>query len=109
MIVIGMAFSWYQHTGQTVALLISAAALIGIPMSMLFKEKFRNVFGKQFIPEFNDGITRYFPANRDGRLFIIMLGGIFNLLPASLTILAVITHLQTFYRLYNVRKLTSAE
>jgi len=47
---------------------------------------------------------RYFPANRDGRLFIIMLGGILNLLPAALVLLAVGTHLQTFIRLYNVRK-----
>lgn len=75
-------------------------------MSMLFKEKYRNVFEQPFISEVHDGIMRYFAANRDVRLFIIMLGGIFNLLPATLILLAVITHLQTFYRLYNVRKLS---
>ena len=73
-------------------------------MAMLFKEKFRNVYGKPFIPEVHDGILCYFPANRDGRLFIIMLGGILNLLPAALVLLAAVTHLQAFIRLYNVRK-----
>jgi hypothetical protein len=35
-----------------------------------------------------------------------MLGGIFNVLPAALIFLAVITHLQTFYRLYNAQRLS---
>ncbi len=105
LIVIGMVYAWYQDTGHAWALLAGAAALTGIPMSMLFKEKFRNVFGKPFIPEIHDGILRYLPANRDGRLFIIMLGGILNMLPATLIILAVITHLQALCRLYNARRL----
>ncbi len=104
-IVIGMTFSWYSATGDIAALLVGSAALTGIPMSMLFKEKFQNLLGKKFIPEIYDGITRYLPANRDGRLFIIMLGGILNLLPEALLFLALVTHLQTLYRLYNVRKL----
>ncbi|NLC07983.1 MAG: NTP transferase domain-containing protein [Syntrophomonadaceae bacterium] len=106
LIVVGMVYSWYCATGHTMALLVGAAALTGMPMSMLFKEKFRNVFGQPFIPEIHDGILRYFPANRDGRLFIIMLGGILNLLPATLILLAVGTHLQALIRLYNVRKAT---
>lgn len=106
LIIVGMAYSWYSTTGQVAALLVGAAALMGAPMSMLFKEKYRNVFGQPFISEVHDGIMRYFAANRDVRLFIIMLGGIFNLLPAALILLAVITHLQTFYRLYNARKLS---
>ena len=104
LIVIGMVYSWYRTSGNTMALLIGAGALAGMPMSMLFKEKFRNVYGKPFIPEVHDGILCYFPANRDGRLFIIMLGGILNLLPAALVLLAAVTHLQAFIRLYNVRK-----
>jgi len=106
LIVTGMAYSWYAGTGQIAALLVGAAALAGMPMSVLFKEKFRNVFGQPFISEVHDGVMRYFAANRDVRLFIIMLGGIFNILPAALTFLAVIAHLQTFYRLYSVRRLS---
>jgi len=105
LILTGMAYSWYSTTGHIAALFVGAAALAGAPMSMLFKEKYRNVYGQPFISEVNDGVMRYFAANRDVRLFIIMLGGIFNLLPAALILLAVITHLQTFYRLYNARKL----
>jgi choline kinase/phosphatidylglycerophosphate synthase len=104
LILIGMVYSWYCATGHTIALLVGAGALAGMPMSMLFKEKFRNVYGKPFIPEIHDGILRYFPANRDGRLFIIMLGGVLNLLPAALVLLAAGAHLQAFIRLYNVRK-----
>jgi len=104
LILIGMTFSWYSATGHTAALLAGAAAITGAPMSMLFKEKYRNVYGQPFISEVHDGIMRYFAANRDMRLFIVMLGGIFNLLPAALIILAVITHVQTFCRLYSVRK-----
>jgi len=105
LIAAGMACSWYSSTGHTAALLVGAAVLMGIPMSMLFKEKYRNVFGQPFISEVSDGIMRYFAANRDVRLFVVMLGGIFNILPAALIFLAVITHLQTLYRLYNARKL----
>ena len=105
LILIGMAYSWYSTTGHIAALIVGAAALMGAPMSLIFKEKYRNVYGQPFISEVNDGVMRYFAANRDVRLFIIMLGGIFNLLPAALILLAVITHLQTFYRLYNARKL----
>lgn len=74
LIIVGMAYSWYSTTGQVAALLVGAAALMGAPMSMLFKEKYRNVFEQPFISEVHDGIMRYFAANRDVRLFIIMLG-----------------------------------
>ena len=103
-IVIGMVYAWYCASGRVAALLVGAAALTGIPLSMLFKEKFRNVFGQPFLPEKHDGILRFLPANRDGRLFIVMLGGIFNLLPAALILLAAISQLQALCRLYRVRR-----
>ncbi len=105
LIVIGMAYSWYSQTSNPMVLPVCAAVLTGIPMSMLLKEKFHALTGRPFIPEAYDGIFRYLPANRDGRLIIVMLGGIFNLIPAALICLAAITHLQTLVRLYNTRKL----
>lgn len=106
LMVTGMAYGWYLTSENTVlVLLVTAAALTGLPMSMLFKEKYKTITGKTFLPEINDGKLRYLPANRDGRLFIIMLGGIFNLIPVTLLLLAVITHLQTFYRLIVARQL----
>jgi len=104
LIIIGMTCSWFYETGSRLALFAGAAALAGAPMSMLFKEKYRNVYGQPFISEIHDGIMRYFAANRDLRLFIVMLGGVFNLLPAALIILAVISHLQTIYRLCRLRR-----
>ena len=104
-IVLGMAYAWYSETENPLALLTCAAVLTGMPMSMLIKEKFHALTGKPFIPEFYDGLLRYLPANRDGRLFIIMLGGILNLISATLILLATVTHLQALARLYKARKL----
>jgi len=105
-IVLGMSYAWYLTSENPLAvLLISAAALMGLPLSMLFKEKYKTVTGKPYLPEINDGKLRYLPANRDGRLFLIMLGGILNLIPVTLIILAVVTHLQTLSRLKIARKI----
>ena len=38
LIVIGMTFSWYSTTNHNAALLVGAAALTGMPMSMLLKK-----------------------------------------------------------------------
>jgi len=105
LIVLGMAYVWCSETENSLALLACAAALTGMPMSMLLKEKFHALTSRPFIPESYDGILRYLPANRDGRLFIIMLGGILNLIPATIILLATVTHLQALARLYNARKL----
>ncbi len=105
LIILGMAYAWYSTAGNAMVLLVSMATLAGLSMSMLLKEKFHALTGKPFLPEVHDGIFRYLPGNRDGRLFIIMLGGIFNLIPATLILLAVVTHLQTLVRLYTVRRL----
>ncbi|MBO8127648.1 MAG: NTP transferase domain-containing protein [Peptococcaceae bacterium] len=105
LIVLGMAYAWYSAAPSLPVLLVCAAALTGLPLSMLLKEKFHALTGRPFIPESHDGIFRYLPANRDGRLFIIMLGGIFNLIPLTLIVLGAITHIQALVRLYNARKL----
>jgi choline kinase/phosphatidylglycerophosphate synthase len=105
MIVLGLAYSLNFTTNSTSVLLVAAAALTGVPMSMLFKEKFHSLIGEPYLPEIYDGIFRYIPANRDGRLFIVMLGGIFNQPLATLVILAAVAHIQTFIRLYQARRL----
>ncbi len=106
LIVIGMAYAWYGVSENPIlVLLVSATALTGLPLSMLFKEKYRNITGEAYLPEIHDGKLRYLPANRDGRLFVIMLGGILNMIPIILILLAFITHLQTLWRLKIARKL----
>ena len=94
-----------MKTDSLPAFIICATVLTGIPMSMLIKEKYHAITGRAFVPEECDGIFRYLPANRDGRLFIIMLGGFLNLIPAALILLAVITHLQALARLVKLRKM----
>ena len=54
-----MTYSWYFNTHSPAALLVVAAAVTGMPMSMLFKEKFHALTGKQFVTEVHDGIFRY--------------------------------------------------
>ena len=101
----GMALWWCLNTEQLVgALVVSLLALSGQPLSMMIKEKFKNLTGRTFIPERDDGLFHYLPANRDGRLFIIMLGGVFNLIPLTLIILAFISHGQTITRLIRLRQ-----
>lgn len=105
LIVGGMAWWWCLETDQLpLALAVSLLALSGQPFSMMIKEKYKNLTGRTYIPEEDDGLFRYMPANRDGRLFMIMLGGLFNLIPLTLAILAVISHGQTIMRLIRIRK-----
>lgn len=104
-IVIGMTYGWYIQTSNPLVPLIGSIALAGIPMSMLFKEKFHALTGKTYLSEIHDGVFRYLPANRDGRLFLIMLGGIFNQLGSVLILLAVITHFQALLRLVKAKQL----
>lgn len=104
-ILIGMGYAWYVHSGSMWALLVTAAALAGAPMSMIVKEKYQAITGKTYVPEEHDGISRYLPANRDGRMFLIMLGGIFNLVPATVLLLGAMTHIQTLIRLYRLHRI----
>ncbi|HHW06415.1 MAG TPA: NTP transferase domain-containing protein [Clostridia bacterium] len=105
MIVFGMVYGWYAQAAHPSALVFGVLALTGIPMSMLFKEKYHALTGSTYIPELHDGVLHYLPANRDGRLFLIMLGGIFNQVPLVLILLALITHLQALARLVKARQL----
>ncbi|HBT20840.1 MAG TPA: nucleotidyl transferase [Peptococcaceae bacterium] len=104
LIIFGMTLGWYLAHSEVFIWLLGSAALIGSPMSMLGKEKFHALTGNPYYPEKYDGFLRYVPANRDGRLFLIMLGSIFGQLPLVLGILAVITNVLAFGRLVMVRK-----
>ena len=88
----------------TAALIAGFFALTASPFSMLAKEKFANLAGKDYIPSEQEGVLSYLPVNRDGRLAIIMIGGILNQLFAVLIILAVLSNLQVLIRLLAVRK-----
>ncbi|MCD5401291.1 NTP transferase domain-containing protein [candidate division NPL-UPA2 bacterium] len=104
LIILGMSYYLYSQSPSLFLLLISALALIGSPMSMLTKEKYHALTGRAYIPQEQDGWMRLLPANRDGRLFVIMLGGLFNLVLPALIILAVVTNLQTIFRFFSIKR-----
>ncbi|SHH17251.1 CDP-L-myo-inositol myo-inositolphosphotransferase [Thermosyntropha lipolytica DSM 11003] len=108
-LIIGMALGAYDgNNGQTVFCWLSLA-LLGAPMSMLIKEKFRNIWGQLYLPE-KEGIwANLLLGNRDGRLFVIMLAGIFHSPLWGLAILAITSHLLTFIRIVNIRKFCPAD
>lgn len=104
-IIAGMGYWWFQHSDQAgFAFIVSMLALSGQPLSMLIKEKYKTMTGQNFVPAQDDGLFRFVPANRDGRLFLIMLGGIFNVIPATLIALAFLTHGQTIARLMSLSR-----
>lgn len=92
----------YQNPGIFVWV-IGLLALTGSFMSMLFKEKFAALTHKEYIPKEYEGWFRYIPDGRDAKLFIIMLGGIFNQVFLALIVLAVITHFKAAVRLIKLR------
>lgn len=103
MILIGMALgAWEGGLGLWV-LLFAALALLGAPMSMLMKEKFRNAAGRPYLPEGEGLLANLLLGNRDGRLFIIMLAGLFRTPLAGLVALGVTPHLLVFFRLVKMR------
>lgn len=105
-IIIGMALSCF-YTGKDPYTIVCwlGLALIGAPLSMLFKEKFRNVYAEWYLPKKEKWWANLLLGNRDGRLFIIMLTGILNQPLIGIIVLAVTSHLLLFIRMLMVRNM----
>jgi len=71
-------------------------------MSMMIKDRFKINFRRDYNSDEMDGPAKFLLANRDGRIFIIFLGGIFNQLLFVLIILVITTNLLALYRLIRV-------
>ena len=108
-IVVAMTYYAFTLTGSVSIWVLGLLVMMGIPMSMLGKEKYQALTGKPFLSKYDDGMLRFLPANRDGRLFIIMLGGVFDQIILTLWVLMIITHLLTLFRLRRVRILMRQE
>lgn len=85
-------------------LLAGFLALTASPFSMLAKEKYTNLTGREYNPLELEGSLSYLPINRDGRLAVIMVGGVLNQLLLTLILLAFLSNLQVIIRLIVVRK-----
>jgi phosphatidylglycerophosphate synthase len=99
-ILLGMSYAALSVYGQTVEnLLITMSAIIG---SLLVSySRARAESDLKLI--FREGFSGY-AANRDIRLFTIMIGGILNQILPSLLVLAVLTNLVVVKRLYDAKK-----
>jgi CDP-L-myo-inositol myo-inositolphosphotransferase len=99
-ILLGMSYAALSFYGQTVEnLFITISAIIG---SLLVSySRARAESDLKLI--FRGGFSGY-AANRDIRLFIVMVGGILNRILLSLLVLAVLTNLVVVERLYDAKK-----
>lgn len=105
-IILGMTYALYEGTGKLWIWLVGCIALIGSPMSMIIKEKFHAITGQKYLLTY-DKRSRFIPASRDVRLFIVMVGGILNQALLALVVIAVITNVKAFLRLVDMRETIS--
>ena len=80
-------------------LVIVLMAVAMAPMSMILKDRFQLATGRKWQSELDDGAARVLLATRDGRLFILFLGGLFNLLAPALAFVAITGMLLLVWRL----------
>ncbi|MGB9793295.1 MAG: nucleotidyl transferase, partial [Thermacetogeniaceae bacterium] len=67
------------------------------------KEKFRSAAGRPYLPEGEGLLANLLLGNRDGRLFIVMLAGLFQAPLAGLVALGITPHLLALFRLVKMR------
>ena len=68
-------------------------------MSMMAKDRFTIAMGRKWVAGSSDGVGRYLLAGRDGRLFIIFLGGLTGLLVVALWYIAVVSAVLLVWRM----------
>jgi len=101
-IIFGLAFDAYaSNVNLSHVLVASVAALFGSLITSYSRAK-----AESLNVIFKTGVSGY-AANRDVRLFIIMIGGILNQTYITLIILAIITNLVVVKRMFDVKKRVS--
>lgn len=96
-ILVGMTYHVLSKQEVATSILVGLVALTGSFLVSYTRTRAKNDFGVVF----KSGISGY-AANRDVRLFIVMLGGIFNQVFACLVVLAVLTNLVVVTRIWNL-------
>ena len=88
-------------TGSPVSweLAIVLMAVTIAPMSMILKDRFQLATGRKWRSELDDGASRILLATRDGRLFVLFVGGLLNLLAPALAFVAITGMLLLVWRL----------
>ncbi|HAA90677.1 MAG: Glucose-1-phosphate thymidylyl transferase [Thermoanaerobacterales bacterium 50_218] len=104
-ILIGMAVAAFDGKTDPLVFAFAALALLGAPMSMLMKEKFRTATGRTYLPEQEGVLVNLLLGNRDGRLFVVMLAGLFQAPFVGLAVLGITPHLLALFRLNMMKKI----
>lgn len=108
-LILGMTYYVFQSTGGVWAWALGWTAMVGATMSSFYKEKYRVHTGTTYISQKYDGIMKYSLGGRDSRLFVIMLGGLFNMVDVVLWIIAITSNALAFYRFGVFRRLLDAK
>lgn len=105
-IIIGMGTGVFLNNQAEIEILgvCLALALLGAPLSMLFKEKVKNIYNGQYLPRKEGVLANMLLGNRDGRLFLVMLAGVLDKPFGGLVALALTSHLLLFFRMVMARK-----
>ncbi len=106
-IILGMTYSQFKVSPSPWIWIAGIGAIVGSFMSMLGKEKYIALTGKRLIVHRSDGLLKWLSSHiqgRDVRLFLIMGGGILNLVYPTILFLALISNLCAGLRLWGVKK-----
>lgn len=96
-ILVGMTYHVFLKQEVVISILVGVAALVGSFMVSYTRTRAKSDLDVVF----ESGISGY-AANRDVRLFIVMLGGILNQVFACLMVLAVLTNFVVVTRMWNL-------
>lgn len=104
-IIAGLIYYAYLRTQTLWVLILGAMTLAATPLSMVLKDRFNLLFGRPYNSTRMDGIVRFFLPNRDGRLFLVMIGGIIpKLLLPVLFLLAFSSNIQIITRVLFIKR-----
>jgi CDP-L-myo-inositol myo-inositolphosphotransferase len=103
-IYVGIGIYLMQDSGSVVAALAVFGALAGAPFSMMLKDRYRIMTGNTWRSTEADGLSRYMLATRDGRLFLVMIGGLTGMLLITTAYTAVATLALLAWRMVLVRR-----
>ncbi len=95
----GAGYHVLTNSPESWELAIVLMALAIAPMSMILKDRFQLATGRKWQSELDDGASRVLLATRDGRLFVLFLGGLLNLLAPALAFVAITGMLLLVWRL----------
>ncbi|MBE3591229.1 MAG: NTP transferase domain-containing protein [Firmicutes bacterium] len=96
------AAAWVYAPGAAVVVWTALAALAGMPLSALMKDRLRLLSGadRRYNPLADDPAwLRWIPANRDGRCLVVCILGLLGAPWAALAALALLTHALALGRL----------